>query len=143
MFKTKSAAPSAPATVLLPNRGAAPKVPTIVSADMVVDGNLKTAGDVQVEGIVNGQIEAGRLVIAEGGVVNGNVIGETVRISGTLNGNINGGMVTLANTAKVIGDVLHDLVAIETGGLLEGLSRRRNLVRPELAAPKVEAVAAA
>jgi cytoskeletal protein CcmA (bactofilin family) len=140
MFKTK------PGTTIIPPqpgpRGGSPKapvVPTIISADMVVDGNLKTAGDVQIEGVVNGQIEAGRLVIAESGTVTGNVTAETARICGTLNGNINGAMVTLTASAKVTGDVLHDLLAIEAGGLLEGLSRRRALVTPELAAPKAAA----
>ena len=62
MFKTKQAPP----TPLQPSnaRGQRATVPTIISVDMVVEGNLKTSGDVQVEGRVIGHIEAGRLVLA-------------------------------------------------------------------------------
>lgn len=123
-FKTKpspalSSAPNAP-------RG----VPTIISADMVIEGNFKTAGDIQVEGQITGQIEAGRLVLAEGGAINGNITADHARICGTLNGGIQGGTITLTATAKVTGDVEHDVLAIEAGGLLEGHSRRRG---PKLA----------
>jgi cytoskeletal protein CcmA (bactofilin family) len=105
-------------------------VPTIISADMVIEGNFKTAGDIQVEGQITGQIEAGRLVLAEGGIINGNVTADHARICGTLNGGVSGGTITLTATAKVTGDVLHDVLAIEAGGLLEGHSRRRG---PKLA----------
>jgi len=133
MFKTKQAPP----TPLQPSnaRGQRATVPTIISVDMVVEGNLKTSGDVQVEGRVIGHIEAGRLVLAESGVVIGNVTAETARICGTLNGCMHGGTITLTTTAKVTGDIHHDVLAIEAGGMLEGLSRRRVSKPAELAAP--------
>lgn len=118
-------------------------VPTIISADMVVEGNLKTAGDVQIEGRVIGEIKAGKLVLAESGEVTGNITADTARICGQLKGSVNGGTITLTATARVIGDVLHDVLAIEAGGLLEGLSRRRASgpvpQRAEIAAPEAEA----
>jgi cytoskeletal protein CcmA (bactofilin family) len=103
---------------------------------MVVEGNLKTAGDVQVEGRIIGHIEAGRLVVAESGVVVGNVTATTARICGTLNGCVHGGTITLTATAKVTGDVHHDVLAIEAGGLLEGLARRR-VARPAELPPRL------
>lgn len=138
MFKTKRA----PAITLLrggAREAAKPLVPTIISADMVVEGNLKTLGDVQVEGQIIGHIEAGRLVVAESGVVIGNVTAETARICGTLNGCVHGGTITLTATARVTGDIHHEVLAVEAGGLLEGLSRRRVAQKPaELAAPVAE-----
>jgi cytoskeletal protein CcmA (bactofilin family) len=90
---------------------------------------------VQVEGRIIGHIEAGRLVVAESGVVIGNVTATTARIYGTLNGSVHGGTITLTATAKVTGDVHHDVLAIEAGGLLEGLARRRVARPAKLAAP--------
>ncbi len=132
MFKTKQA----PALLASPSgpRLARAAVPTIISADMVVHGNLKTDGDVQVEGQVYGDIEAGRLVIAETGMVSGNVIADNARICGTLTGCINGASVTLTATARVTGDIQHDVLAIEAGGLLEGHSRRRTAKLAEIPA---------
>ncbi len=133
MFKTKTEAPQ---PVPPPMRAAPPKpqaprqppksnVPTIISTDMVIEGNLKSEGDLQVEGTITGEIEIGHLVIADGGTVHGNITAQTVRVCGTLHGNISANMVTLTSTARVVGDVNHDLLAIETGGMLEGHSHRR------------------
>ena len=143
VFRTKPA-PSVTLPQNGPGRVLRPAVPTIISADMVVEGNLKTAGDVQVEGQIIGHIEAGRLVVAESGVVIGNVTAANARICGTLNGSVHGGTITLTATAKVTGDLHHDVLAIEAGGMLEGLSRRRVAKPAELAAPVavVEAQAA-
>ncbi len=111
-------------------------VPTIISADMVIEGNFKTTGDIQVEGQITGDIIAGRLVLAESGVINGNVTADNARICGTLNGCVQGGSITLTATAKVTGDVQHDVLAIEAGALLEGFSRRgAKPAPPVLAAP--------
>ncbi len=135
-FKTRTPSPLAPQ---MGARG----VPTIISADMVIEGNFKTSGDIQVEGQITGDIVAGRLVLAESGVINGNVTAETARLCGTLNGSVHGGSITLTATAKVTGDVQHDVLAIEAGGLLEGFSRRRGAKAPALAAPAALAALAA
>src|SRR5471030_2388464 len=85
-------------------------VPSIVSADLTIRGNLMGKGDVQVEGKVFGRIEAGYLVVAEGGEVEGDIVARAVAISGTVRGSIKAGTVTLAATARVHGGVLHDVL---------------------------------
>jgi cytoskeletal protein CcmA (bactofilin family) len=99
-------------------------VPSIVSAEMTIRGDLKSPGDLQIEGAVLGEIEVGKLVIAEGGRVEGNIVAQHVKICGVLSGSVRAGMVTLTATARVVGDIHHELLAIETGGQLEGMSRR-------------------
>ena len=64
------------------------------------------------------------MTIAEGGMVSGNITAKNVRICGALNGSVRSEMVTLTATARVVGDIHHELLAIETGGQLEGMSRR-------------------
>jgi cytoskeletal protein CcmA (bactofilin family) len=126
MFKNKPAAPASPIFVEAAARAKpkSPSVPSIISADMTVNGNLHSLGDVQVEGAVVGDIAAAKLVIADGGTVTGNISAHDVRICGGLNGSVRANTVTLTATARVLGDVHHDLLTIETGGRLEGLSRR-------------------
>jgi cytoskeletal protein CcmA (bactofilin family) len=99
-------------------------VPSIVSADLTVRGNLLGKGDVQIEGKVFGRIEAGNLVVAEGGEVEGDIIAKAVAISGIVRGSIKAGTVTLSSTARVKGGVLHDVLAIEAGAQLEGECKR-------------------
>jgi len=99
-------------------------VPSIISADMTIRGDLTGAGDLQIEGKVYGRIDVGHLVLAEGGVVEGEIVAKAARLSGALTGTIHAGSVTLTATAKVQGDIHHDVLAIEAGAQLEGQCRR-------------------
>ncbi len=134
MFKSKTP-PSSPTVTNMQPIAAAPRpapkpvpkasgVPSIISAEMIIRGDLKSPGDLQIEGAVMGEIEVGKLVIAEGGRVEGNITAQNVKICGALHGSVRASMVTLTATARVIGDIHHELLAIETGGQLEGMARR-------------------
>ena len=94
--------------------------PSIISSDLKILGDLISAGDLQVDGIVEGDIQSRSLTIGEGAVVNGNVLAETTRVCGQVTGQIKASTVTLDRTAKVVGDVIHQILAIEPGAFLEG-----------------------
>ena len=122
-------------------------MPSIVSADLTIRGNLLGKGDVQVEGKVFGRIEAGNLVVAEGGEVEGDIVAKAVAISGIVRGSIKAGTVTLFATARVQGGVLHDVLAIEAGAQLEGECKRlagaqTDKIGPVEVEPEAELVAA-
>jgi cytoskeletal protein CcmA (bactofilin family) len=104
----------------------APKnaVPSIISADLRVNGNLISGSDIQVDGWVQGDIQSRTVVIGLGATVHGAVQADTVRVCGTVNGQIKGDSVVLEKTAKVTGDVLHKTLAIEEGAQLEGMCKR-------------------
>src|SRR6056297_2918241 len=64
---------------------AAPKAKppaSILSADLTVTGNLKTSGDIQIEGQVDGDIRAHLLTIGEGATVKGEGTADDVVING-------------------------------------------------------------
>ncbi len=142
MFKTKS--PPATTEPAMPANPRKPSgVPTIISADMTVTGNLKSTGDVQVEGIVMGDVSATKITIAEGGTIIGNITAQHTRICGTVNGTTHSNNVSLAASARVTGDIHHDILAIEAGALLEGHSSRIIPANPPaLNAPTPEAAMA-
>lgn len=52
-----------------------------LSADLHVTGNLKTTGDIQVEGTVEGDIRAHLLTIGESATIKGEVIADDVVIN--------------------------------------------------------------
>jgi len=108
-------------------------VPSIISSDMTIKGDLTSAGDLQVEGAVVGDIHVAKLTIADGGHVTGDIVARDVRICGTLKGSVRAAAITLTASARVTGDLHHELLTIETGGQLEGLSRRL-VHEPELTA---------
>src|SRR5512147_988496 len=99
-------------------------VPSIISADLRINGDLVCSGDVQVDGWVEGDIQSRNIVIGEGATVHGSLQAETVRICGLVKGQIKADSVVLEKTAKVTGDVLHKTLAIEQGASLEGMCKR-------------------
>ncbi len=99
-------------------------MPSIISADLKVIGNLQCAGDIQIEGTVEGDIHSQSVTVGEGAQVSGSIHGETVRVSGAVRGEIEANSVTLAKSAKVTGDVIHQTLTIEAGAFLEGNCRR-------------------
>jgi cytoskeletal protein CcmA (bactofilin family) len=99
-------------------------VPSIISADLRINGDLVCSGDVQVDGWVEGDIQSRTIVIGEGATVQGSLQAESVRVCGLVNGQIKADSVVLERTAKVTGDVLHKTLAIEQGAYLEGMCKR-------------------
>jgi cytoskeletal protein CcmA (bactofilin family) len=104
----------------------APKssVPSIISADLRINGDLVCSGDVQVDGWVEGDIQSRNIVIGEGATVHGALSAENVRICGVVKGEIKADTVVLEKTAKVTGDVMHKSLTIEEGAQLEGMCKR-------------------
>jgi hypothetical protein len=75
--------------------------PSILSADLKVVGNLECAGDVQVEGRIEGDIRSQSVTVGEGADVRGSIFAERVRIGGTVQGEISAPVIVIAKSAKV------------------------------------------
>lgn len=126
-----TAATSAPAT---PPKSAdfkasapKPKPPaSVLSSDLHVTGNMKTNGDVQVEGTVEGDIRAHLLTIGESATIKGEVVADDVVINGRIVGRVRGLKVRLTSTARVEGDIIHKTIAIESGAHFEGSVQRQD-----------------
>jgi len=99
-------------------------VPSIVSADLTVTGDLVSAGEIQIDGRVEGDIRCASLIIGIAGAVTGEVSAQTVRMHGTVSGQVIAKSVFLASTARMVGDVTHESLAIEPGAFMEGHCRR-------------------
>jgi len=99
-------------------------VPSIVSADLAIEGNLISTGEVQVDGSVSGDIRCKALIVGVKGSVTGEVVAQTVRMHGSIKGMVRAKSVFLASTARMAGDVEHESLAIEPGAYLEGHCRR-------------------
>ncbi len=99
---------------------------SILSADLLVTGNLKTTGDIQVEGQVEGDIRAHLLTVGEGATVKGEVIADDVVVNGRVVGRVRGLKVRLTSTARVEGDIIHKTIAIESGAHFEGSVQRQD-----------------
>ncbi|PRY26449.1 cytoskeletal protein CcmA (bactofilin family) [Aliiruegeria haliotis] len=108
---------------------AAPKAKppaSVLSSDLTITGNLKTTGDIQVEGTVEGDIRAHLLTIGENATIRGECVADDVVINGRIIGRVRGLKVRLTSTAKVEGDIIHKTIAIESGAHFEGSVQRQD-----------------
>ena len=97
-----------------------------LSSDLHVQGNLKTTGDIQIEGTIEGDIRAHLLTVGEGATVKGEVIADDVVVNGRIVGRVRGLKVRLTSTARVEGDIIHKTIAIESGAHFEGSVQRQD-----------------
>lgn len=98
-------------------------VPSIISADVVMRGNVNSGGEVQLDGALEGDIKAAMLIVGEKASVKGEIICESVVVRGRVEGGIRAKQVALAATAHIVGDILHSSLSVESGAHFEGNCR--------------------
>ena len=109
-------APSAPAK--------AKPAPSVISTDLTITGNLKTSGDIQVEGTIEGDIRAHLLTVGQSATISGEVVADDIVVHGHVKGRVRGLKVRLTSSARVEGDIIHKTIAIESGAHFEGSVQR-------------------
>ena len=137
--KEPEAAP-APQPVVQPKRSISSRgseVPSVISAELIVKGTLISAGDVQVEGKIDGDIRAAGLVVGEKAIVVGDVYAEEAVVRGRVEGSIRARRVQLCATCHVEGNILHEALSVESGAFFEGNCRHTD--NPLADAPEAQA----
>jgi cytoskeletal protein CcmA (bactofilin family) len=98
-------------------------VPSIISNDVAMRGNITSGGEVQFDGNLEGDIKAASLIIGDKASVRGEVVCESVIVRGRVEGGIRARSVSLASTAHILGDILHSSLQVESGAHFEGNCR--------------------
>jgi cytoskeletal protein CcmA (bactofilin family) len=96
----------------------------VIGPDLTVMGNLQTTGEVRIEGDVQGDIHAARIVVGEQGRVIGDLLADEIVVGGVVQGSIRGNSLTFRGASHIEGEVYHRKLAIEQGAYFEGKSRR-------------------
>jgi cytoskeletal protein CcmA (bactofilin family) len=99
-------------------------VTSIIGADLKVTGNLESTGEVWIEGEVQGDIRAGRILVGAEATITGALVADEIVIGGNVQGSIRGNKVTFQSASHIEGDVYHRSLAVEQGAYFEGKSRR-------------------
>src|SRR5215469_3926324 len=97
--------------------------PSIISADLVVNGSLTSVGDMQIDGRVEGDVRGAGLVIGDKAQIHGDVYAEDITVRGRIEGAIRARKVLLCTGCHVEGNILHEAFAVETGAFFEGNCR--------------------
>lgn len=93
--------------------------PSIIGADVVIQGNVISQGLIQLDGKIEGEININSLTIGEQGWVDGNIDAQEVTVKGKVTGAINAIKVTLEQTAHIKGDINHKTISIESGAQID------------------------
>ena len=128
--KTNSSSSSSSAAAEIPaKKSSTPSrnssVPSILGSDLIITGDIKTDGDIQIDGRLDGNIKAGNVTIGEQGAVNGKITANGVHIRGKVTGKVHATSVDLAETANVQADLVQDQLMIANGAFFDGKCARK------------------
>lgn len=101
-------------------------VPTIISANTKVKGDIVCDGILQIDGHVQGDVSCSELVIGLKGSLTGGANVKDLHLYGTLRGKTVAENLFVSKTAKLIGDATHTSIAIEPGAYIDGHCMRAN-----------------
>ena len=115
---------------------------SIICSDVEIKGSIKSAGALQIDGTVEGDVTSGDVTIGSTGRIVGEIKAETLRVKGKIVGSIRSRKVELETGASVEGDIFHAALIIQPDASFEGQVKREENPLKETA-PKPAAAAPA
>ena len=96
-----------------------------IGETMQVDGDLRSAGSLDVAGLVNGSIFVSEMTIAETGSVRGSIESANLEINGHVEGKISADVVIIGKSAVIKGDIFFkNTLKTEEGADIDGYIKR-------------------
>ena len=94
----------------------------IIGASTTVEGTLRSSGNVNISGTVNGSVEVdGRTMVMAGGTVDGELTSTSAEIAGTVKGQVTiAERLVLKASAVVEGDIRTGKLVVEDGARFDG-----------------------
>jgi cytoskeletal protein CcmA (bactofilin family) len=93
---------------------------SFIGAEVVISGNVNAAGDIHLDGAIEGDLSCTTLILGPSGRVTGHVTAEKATLAGTIDGTVTARDLALERTAMITGDLAYENVSIETGAKVDG-----------------------
>ena len=103
---------------------------SIINSALTVVGNINGAGDLRIDGVVEGDVTGGSLEVGQEAKVRGALTADEVLVQGTVEGTIKARRVEIASTADVSGEIWHEVLAIAAGARVDGQCKRMTPAPP-------------
>ena len=94
----------------------------MIGEGTVITGDIKSKGDIRVDGSLKGSIDTeGKVVLGPGGVIEGDVKCKDADVAGTIKAKISvSQLLSLKSSAKLNGDIITNKLSIEPGAIFTG-----------------------
>lgn len=94
---------------------------TVLGASTTLRGDLKSQGNVRLDGTFEGTLEIdGNVLVGETAKITADIHAKNVSIAGAVRGNVSGKKVQLLRTGRVWGDISATAIATEEGAFIDG-----------------------
>ena len=104
--------------------------PSFIARNTEFDGNLVTTGEIHIDGLVLGTVQAQTCLVDVHGEVQGGIQAEVIFIRGRVVGPVSASQVNIAAGAHVEGNVAHESISIENGAYVLGNISHRSQQLP-------------
>jgi cytoskeletal protein CcmA (bactofilin family) len=98
-----------------------------IGETMQIEGDLRSAGSVDISGLLNGSIFVSDMVITDAGSVRGSIEAKQVEINGHVEGKITADVIIVGKSAVIKGDIFfRQTLKTEEGADIDGYIKRVN-----------------
>ena len=98
-----------------------------VGETMQIEGDLRTAGSIDIAGLINGSIFVSEMTITETWSIRGSIEAATIEINGHVEGKISADTIIIGKTAVIKGDIFFkSTLKTEEGADIDGYIKRTN-----------------
>ena len=96
---------------------------SVIQSDLVIQGAILARGELELHGLVEGDVVARSVLIGPSATILGDILGERVSISGAVRGQVSGHHVHLGAGAVYQGEIRRGMIAIDEGAQFDGTVR--------------------
>jgi len=117
--------------------------PSLIGADLTVQGTMTSQGEIQIDGRVEGAVRARTVIVGDKASVDGEIVADALTIRGHASGIIQARNLRLSAGARVEGELFQEVLTVEMGAHLDGSVRHipgpppKDVEPVETAAPAV------
>ena len=95
-------------------------MPSIISKDTKIEGQITSSGVIEIEGHIKGHINSNLIVIREEGLVEGEIFADSINIRGNFDGTIKARNINVFSKAKITGTIEYQSLSVEDGASIDG-----------------------
>ncbi|MDE2339868.1 MAG: polymer-forming cytoskeletal protein [Alphaproteobacteria bacterium] len=98
---------------------------SIIAADVVISGHVRSTGEVQIDGCVEGDVMCSTLSLGTSGRIKGHITAEQAKLGGEVDGSVSARDLTIDSAARISGDLSYTTVNIAAGAQVDGKMTHR------------------